>query len=68
MEKDGLFYCDKCGKGVMMSWTCPKCNKLLCDICGGMSDPKAAAPKDMGGFTVQSLGGNEPSCPFCETD
>ena len=66
MQKGDKYYCDKCGKGVLMSWTCPTCQKLLCDICSGMSDPKAAAPKNMGGFTVQSLGGREAHCPYCE--
>ncbi|MCY3019298.1 MAG: hypothetical protein NTW87_09770 [Planctomycetota bacterium] len=66
MKKGDLYYCDKCGKGVIMSWTCPKCNKLLCDICSKASDPEAAKPKDMGGFTVQTLGGGTPSCPYCD--
>jgi hypothetical protein len=49
-----------------MSWTCPKCERLLCDICSSLSNPEAASPQDMGGFTVQELGGGNASCPFCD--
>ena len=66
MEKNGKTYCDYCGEPVLMSWTCPSCNRLICDICSGMSDPVEAKPKDMGGFTLQTLGGGEASCPYCD--
>ena len=67
MKKGDLYYCDRCGKGVIMSWTCPQCNKLICDTCSGMSDPAEAAPRSVGpGISVMSLGGGEPQCPFCD--
>ena len=67
MKKGDLYYCDKCGKGVIMSWTCPQCNRLICDTCSGMSDPAEATPKNIGaGISVMSLGGGEPECPFCD--
>lgn len=61
---DGV-YCTKCHRGVIMSWTCPQCGKLFCDTCSGMT---SAAPEIHEGFTVQTLGGNTPTCPSCKRD
>lgn len=48
-----------------MSWTCPQCGKLFCDTCSGMT---STAPEIHEGFTVQTLGGNTPTCPHCQAD
>ena len=56
-------YCSKCGRGVIMSWTCPKCGKLLCDTCSGLTTTK---PEINQGFTVQKFGGGTASCPYCD--
>jgi hypothetical protein len=58
----GGTYCSKCGRGVIMSWTCPKCSKLLCDTCSGLTKTK---PQIHEGFTTQTLGGGTATCPFC---
>ena len=60
----GGTYCSKCGRGVIMSWTCPKCGKLFCDTCSGLT---TSSPEIDQGFTVQTLGGGTPTCPSCET-
>jgi ankyrin repeat protein len=60
----GGVYCRKCGKGVIMSWTCPKCGKLLCDTCSGLTTTQ---PEIHEGFTSQTLGGGNATCPYCDS-
>jgi Ankyrin repeats (3 copies)/YbbR-like protein/Ankyrin repeat len=60
----GGVYCTKCGKGVIMSWTCPKCNKLICDTCSGLTTTQ---PEIHEGFTSQTLGGGTATCPYCDS-
>lgn len=62
MKKNGLEYCDKCGKGLMMSFTCPECERVICDTCSGMT---TTAPEVHSWGVSQTLGGGEPKCPFC---
>ncbi|KOR31084.1 hypothetical protein TI04_02620, partial [Achromatium sp. WMS2] len=56
-------YCSMCGRGVIMSWTCPKCDKLLCDTCSGLTTTKPEVHQE---FTVLQLGGGEAKCPYCD--
>ena len=63
MKKGGLTYCDKCGKGVIMSFTCSKCGRVICDTCGGMTTTQ---PVQHSWGTSQMLGGGKAECPFCD--
>ena len=62
MKIDGLIYCDKCGKELIMSFTCEKCGRIVCDTCGKMT---SSQPEQHIWGTSQMLGGNKPECPFC---
>jgi ankyrin repeat protein len=62
MKSNGLEYCDKCGKGLMMSFTCPECERVICDTCSGLT---TAAPEVHSWGVSQTLGGGQPTCPFC---
>ncbi len=64
-QDDDKDRCERCGRGVLMSSRCPKCDKLFCDVCSGMTDP-TDRPQNMGGWTSQTIGGGTPKCPFCD--
>jgi hypothetical protein len=54
--------CDRCGARAIVGWSCPACDRFLCNVCCGRSK---SGPEDAGGFTVQSFSMAGGSCPYC---